>query len=395
MNQFKFIIMLIMALLATACTSDENPEIVNLEKPSLGLVQDMSQSRAVRIGDRFMSGLKKSRSGDYSNPEIQYVFKSDKSRSTDILPDTLAYILNYPMDKGFVVVSGVESDNPILAFSDEGSFSFENESAKENFIDKIQDYSSIIIDDKPIRKDTMSISEGLWADDGCVRVGPKLKITLYYYDPWDKFVKIDNPGCPVGCVAIATGLIMSHCKATANLRGVVYPFPSIVEAIYHKQRPDGGILRTHSMFPSKTYEEAEDDMAMLLYDIGKEVGMKYTSGKSSAYTYKAIDLMKSMGYEVGSNHIYKKTMEELMDFIRDNYLVYVEGHDEDGHAWVIDGGYYKLDLDTDEYLDYYFHCDWGWGGYCNGYFKGEVFALDNSSNYSPINYYPVKAKITY
>ena len=63
------------------------------------------------------------------------------------------------------------------------------------------------------------------------------------------------------------------------------------------------------------------------------------------------------------------------------------------HAWNIDG--YRLRYTTTTYyylngvLDHtsstyttanMFHCAWGWGGYCDGYFPAGVFKLSSSSN---------------
>ncbi|HCD77738.1 MAG TPA: hypothetical protein DEQ27_05375 [Prevotella sp.] len=37
----------------------------------------------------------------------------------------------------------------------------------------------------------------------------------------------------------------------------------------------------------------------------------------------------------------------------------------------------------------YIHCDWGWGGSCNGYYSGAVFNAGNY-NFSPSNFFALK-----
>lgn len=39
--------------------------------------------------------------------------------------------------------------------------------------------------------------------------------------------------------------------------------------------------------------------------------------------------------------------------------------------------------------DTYIHCDWGWGGSCNGYYSGSVFSA-SSYDFTPQNYFAVK-----
>jgi hypothetical protein len=37
----------------------------------------------------------------------------------------------------------------------------------------------------------------------------------------------------------------------------------------------------------------------------------------------------------------------------------------------------------------YLHCNWGWGGYHNGYYRGDVFAINVSGEtyeYTPLEY---------
>lgn len=392
MRFFKLVLTLIIGAFAIACSNEEVVEIVDLGNSTMTTSRWISQSKAILIGERFMSNLNPSRKSNFRKPDdIQYVLRNSVSRSSSDLPDTLAYILNYPQNSGFVIVSGLNRGKQILAFSETGSFSMENETVQNNFIDKIEAYS-IIAGDRPILKDSSEMVDDTMLE--YFKISPKIKMTLYYYEPWDKYVSIDHPGCPVGCVAIASGLLMSHCKHLLTFKDNLYIFPSIVEAIYKQQNPSGGNLSTHGMYASMDYETAVDKMATLLYDIGKEIDMKYTPGSSGANTSRAINLLKSLGYEVEARQDYHGG-QNVTKFLKDSNILYVEGVDKEYHAWIIDGGYYKIDSETGDYTDEYFHCDWGWGGYCNGYYTGDVFSLINDSNWSPILYYPVKTKFKY
>lgn len=63
---------------------------------------------------------------------------------------------------------------------------------------------------------------------------------------------------------------------------------------------------------------------------------------------------------------------------------------EAAHAWVVDGCLYQKQITKiynpnrelinqyEEYRDYV-HCNWGWGGDCDGYYETSVFDLNNGA----------------
>ena len=49
-----------------------------------------------------------------------------------------------------------------------------------------------------------------------------------------------------------------------------------------------------------------------------------------------------------------------------------------GHAWVCDG----LNVfEYNTYTDYFYHMNWGWDGYCDGYYRPNLYETNNG-NYS-------------
>lgn len=85
---------------------------------------------------------KKTRGVTSGITDLKCVLKSHSTRSNSI-SDTLAYIINYPEDKGFVIVAADRKVYPILAYSDEGFFTLENEISKDCFIDGIENISKM------------------------------------------------------------------------------------------------------------------------------------------------------------------------------------------------------------------------------------------------------------
>ena len=76
-----------------------------------------------------------------------------------------------------------------------------------------------------------------------------------------------------------------------------------------------------------------------------------------------------------SDEVYKALIHEDLD--SNKPIIYVGYSNDGGHAWNIDG------YDGD-----YFHCNWGWGGYQNGYFLLSALNGFNSGQGAIINIEP-------
>lgn len=136
--------------------------------------------------------------------------------------------------------------------------------------------------------------------------------------PFNKYVSRDYPDCLVGCAALAAAQAMAHCK----------------DSLTYKEQTEEG--------------ETKDK----IYNL-KMIKNALADSASNANIYND-DIL----YIVGKGGA---------------------GGTGDGHAWVIDG----CDFCRTEYLpphkdvqDVFFHCNWGWGGNCNGYYSGFIFITD-------------------
>lgn len=388
MKKLFFLLTMLIGIMLVACSDELNIDAPTAE--SINNVVDnhrISNDKAVEIANNFISGIDMSDERKLHMSTINCVVTEQVSRGKTTSPDTLAYVINYPDDNGFVIVCADDRKNPILAFSETGSFSFENEAVMENFIANLKPYVEKV--------DTFDIDYGLLLEDGFKQVPPKIKTILDQRSPFDKYVIEENPGCPVGCVAVASALIMSHCESELEFNGHRYVFPSIVEAIYNYQQPFDKKLATHGLYSEISYDEAIDEMAFLLYEIGKEVKMQYHTNASGAYEEDAVSMLIKSGYDLRPDSIdFDDNVNQLTDCLINDNLALTFGT---GHCWVIDGVYYKIDKSTigGNYTNQYYHCDWGWNGYSNGYYTGEVFTIANGTNMRPWFFYPVKANIKY
>ena len=129
--------------------------------------------------------------------------------------------------------------------------------------------------------------------------------------------------------------------------------------------------------------------ALLLYHAGVSVNMGYGVDGSGAQvfggnpsTYYAMrnyflfkNTMSQIFPEDYSDEVYKALIHEDLD--SNKPIIYVGYSNDGGHAWNIDG------YDGD-----YFHCNWGWGGYQNGYFLLSALNGFNSGQGAIINIEP-------
>lgn len=358
----------------------------------------ISKEAALDIADKVL-GTHVSNRSISGNPDVEYVTRdnefSPSTRSLTDISDTLAYVINYPNESGFVIVSSSSHVYPVLAYSNEGNFSFSNEVSKTNFIDNIGAY----LEEADINA---SYSVGDNDIDGCYMISPMVKTCLNQRSPWDKYVIEEHPGCPVGCVAVATALVMTHSKYSLSYHGTNFPFKSIVDAIANEEEETsgdnalspkriGGLVVFPPVLPEYSYEQAVDSMAKLLYWIGKDVNMDYGINESDAASSDAYSLCVNLGFTIPSGYANFDILE-LTQYLSDGHIVYIRGRDykkNAGHAWVSDGCNYCVGLDGTTIVDTYIHCDWGLGGNCNGYYSGSVFSA-SSYNFTPQNYFAVR-----
>ncbi len=208
-------------------------------------------------------------------------------------------------------------------------------------------------------------------------------------DPFDKYVILEHPGCPVGCVAVATGQAMVFGKATlSNYHGSTFDMEEINMALLGEDAED----------QLYTYNEAIDSIAKILYYIGKDVGMNYGTSASGALPNSGLNLLKSLGYNLESDTLKTYAPLAMAYDLMYNRLIYMRGSDtsnQGGHAWIVDQCKFSttgpLVLPTTALIfDIYLHCDWGWGGSNNGYYSGDVFQA-GSYSFGNMQYFSVNS----
>lgn len=349
----------------------------------------ISKEDAIHIANSFLGKTTRST----SLFQVDYVLDDTPNitRSTAFRNDTLAYILNKADGDGFVIVSTDNRVFPVLAYSEKGTFSYEksdDDIVYANFVSLLDDYMANIQE-----SDTTVVMPDDYLD-GCTGVDLGMATTWNQRSPFDKYVIQEHPGCPVGCVAVATGQIMVYCGYTLDYHDMTFYLNSIHRAFQEKKANSKG-RRVVGVGPTYTYEEAVDYAAKLLYFIGKDVNMNYNPGGSGAYSGNAHSLLKRLNFKIKESGLTAYSDTAIAQSLSEGNIIYLRGRNivsGRGHAWVVDGCTYcwQNPYTQTGIQNVFLHCAWGWGDDSDGYFSGEVFDVGPSKKYGEMSYFSVK-----
>lgn len=310
------------------------------------------------------------------------------------------YIFNSDEKKGFVIISGSERTIPVLGYSDNGRFN----------MDSIPDGLHFMLDD--YEKQINSLEKRTFLPEDSIILGTeKDAIEPLISTQWDQYYPY-NMYCPIdeedslkrtsltGCVATATSQILYYHAMKYKEEQGSHLVNAITGGIpsysYTSIRNTGNEIFVDSVPPqdlfwdqmSLTYSGIEDKedpsakaVANLMMICGKAEKMKYSADGSSSYDVNLFYALPYFGYDCDAVCLdainFSPTDWEniIYDELKTGRPVYYGGVSGDfGHAFICDG--YQSDD--------YFHFNWGWGGFCNGYYRLSV--CDPFGNYKFSSY---------
>lgn len=281
--------------------------------------------------------------------------------------EALLYIFNCKESESFVVIAGDDKVAPIVAFSHDNSFDYEN----------MADGTRAILNGwcKQIEAARNSDSKVVY---GAVPNSTGNVVKSYTTALWDQGEPYNREApvyngerCVTGCVATAMSILAYYYKWPEQGIGVTpeYTYEEYGETYTVPANTLGRTYQYTAMLSdySDGYTKAQGDaVAALMKDMGTSVKMMYGVSESGAYdrnvpialtTYfgfsKAMQLVTHTGY----------SEDEWVVLLQNNLNscgpMYFSGQSiSGGHAFVLDGY-------TDED---YFRINFGWGGSNNGYY---------------------------
>jgi hypothetical protein len=386
----KLIFPFILGVLVMACSQQEDmpnspanndasqqSELVSLAQEALTSVDSDLQSRDVK-GASVLPILK----SDMENEEVV-------SRSySDILPDTLLYVVNFAKEKGWAIIANNAFYNGIVAMADNGSFQPIRDLANPGIkiflqgciqalcnhnmtVDSLpEDFLASLTVDPSLSSAEADDSEwetvGSYAPTINAEWGQGSPYNTYCFTP-------TGEQALAGCGPIAVAQLLTYYQYPTTINGYSIPWASIGKY--------------------STPRERTLECARAISEIGKQMNATYTTTSTGVKPDSIPNFLKRYGYKV-------QTSDSFVDLRGINslsvYGPFLTGgfhYDQtsnlvtSGHVWVIDGALvqYRKTESSSGYR-FLFHCNWGWEGSCNGYFLASAFdpysdGLTGSSNF--------------
>lgn len=261
------------------------------------------------------------------------------------------YAFNRDGNGGFVIVSADEQSNMVLGYSDKGSF----------------DFSNIPPQLKALLK------TGAANHKAQAQTRAAAGQVLYETAEWGQNAPfnamcptVDGVTPPAGCVATAMAIVMKYHNWPDYTRGGMQ-----ANYYYPEQRFD---FSNYTIDWDALNEPGTDrfnqEVAKLAYSAGVAAGMIYGVAESAAEVWPiSHKMMEYYTYAPECQFIDRSAFDDekwnsiLMEQLNEVGPVVYSGNGTVGHCFVIDGYDEKG----------YYHVNWGWDGFLNGY-----YALDFS-----------------
>ena len=290
-----------------------------------------------------------------------------KSRAATTASRSDAYYVFNNDAGGFVIIAGDDAVTPVLGYTSTGSFD------AENLPDGLKDLL------KSYERQIAALGDNYVANQTATRAGftGENLLNTAKWNQGNPFNKYTPKNYVTGCVATAGAIVMKHHGYPAKGTGShSYTWNGKTWTANFEHDYDWASM------PAKydgTNDAAFDGVARLMADLGVAVEMQYNKDGSGAYIGNLVTaLQKYFGYSKLSHLMAIEDVGaeawngRLRDEIDANRPVLYSASSPSGggHAFVIDG-----------YKDESFSVNWGWGGYCDGFYQ--IGALNPESAGKP------------
>ena len=345
-------------------------------------------------------------------------------------PENLLYVVNFEEDAGYAVLGADDRLPAVLAVTDEGSLTTEElvraangQTTPEEFTfpnEMLMNYVSGIggiggggiggggiggggIPTGPFTDFDTQLGnppagfEGYeWSDwKNLEYVAPMVTTRWHQEDPFNRHCPvIGGETCVAGCAAIAMAQIVAsnhlhHNVSPGRIGNISLNWTLIRQGII-----DPDLLNRNSSIANQ--------VALLVAALGLKLGMNYGVTQSGASIDDAEYCFKYIGYKGVNNHTFRPSYVRTMlwERQRPTYVRAVNAQKE-GHAWVADGWLYRRrdqyavifgkrsDYSVSNQTQTLMHCNFGWGGRCDGFYHIGLFNTNEQAVIPDIDYTPV------
>lgn len=335
------------------------------------VADEVSESTALRVASEAL-GYDVTRSGS-----LAVVWDSNalcSTRSGDDAPSF--YVVASTSGRGFVIVAGDDAVAPILAYSEEypapdmrsmhpsleGWFRYVDSSVKYARRNNLSPDASTaqLWARSLVADDSITLGTARWSQ----------------YLPYNLYCPLDGDARSLtGCTQTAMAEIMHYYKWPERAMGTTEPFTTMTKSIEVGSRDLNHRYDWANMldeYLEGQYSDEEGDaVAVLMADLGHSFKADY-SAESTGALPDAQAMYENYGYspachyamrdnfsDKGWNSLMRREIEARRPIFYSAYTADENGEAVSGHAFVLDG------VDDNDY----FHVNWGWGGYGDGFFK--------------------------
>lgn len=279
------------------------------------------------------------------------------------------YAFNRGTAEGFVLVAADDRIEPVLGYTDEGDFNYEElPNNMRNHIDALEQQVRYLMDHPELTVVKAPVHNAI----------PEMLTTRWNQsDPyWLYCPKYNGTYTVTGCVATAMAQVLYYQREKsvdeiqADIPGYTLENKGItVEGVAAGSPIDWkNMLNSYNSSSTQLQKEA---VARLMQYCGVSVYMDYDlskNGGSGAQSWRVADAMNNyFGYGGNAKYVEQSNYNEtswdalIYNELAAGRVVYLSGYNQDytsGHAFVCDG------YDG----NHCFHINWGWGGSSNSYF---------------------------
>lgn len=337
-----------------------------------------------------------------------------KELTSKLASDTVAFIINYPGNNGFVVVANDTRINPVIAYSNTGSISERDEVISALFFNKIQKYLANLSS-----SDIRTPSEIGGAPKRRFIIEPQISIQLGPSKPFNKLLtekkdiryedgSFNYDGIFHSFPVVNTVAIMAHAKKSLSFKGYFYDFEAInyainqnegwcppIQPFYHYDRDAQFIY---------SQQGALSAFNQLLYDFStasltqfKEDGT-YTNPAWVYYALSNLDFSLT-SFKSTSDESYN--LSTLVSYLNTGYLLELFGSISYNNgdtvpnilnhyvSMIVDGCDVEID-NSNQPVSGFLHCQVGAFDIGIGYFSFPILLEDDQATCNFKNYFGVK-----
>lgn len=328
-----------------------------------------------------------------------------------IIPDEQGspamYVITFSPN-GYIVISATKKESPILGFSNNSNFDFDNLPLGlaewiVGRMDKIQTLKYTTDMEIPTK---ISQEWSFWAGEEYGEPRPENEPTIVeewethtqigplLQTKWGQGVGYNNLAPNMSCSNYTNGRAPTGCVATA-----------VAQVMKYHQYPSSynWSIMPNIIWSWQSNTVGANEVSMLMHNIGNTISMNYSCNGSGAKTENAKNaLIVNFGYSNSAKYIdynidsvvmeLKNQRPIIMDGYHTEYTtgwwIFKNTNRKNGHAWVCDG--YKFTYFHVKFSDgslgghgsgYFLHMNWGWNGTGmrsdnnNGWFKFNDFKI--------------------